>query len=128
MQRFLANRDIAGELSGLIGVPYCEKGWSVHTGFGCWPFVHYVFHLRGVDLPVDVFKASGLFEKVEEPYQALDVIYFRLKPFIEDHVGVFVNSFELMHCSEAQNGVCRVSKSHEWVKLAKQGVYRMKKI
>jgi cell wall-associated NlpC family hydrolase len=118
-----AHRFLKTHWTDLLGKPYVLGGDTPETGFDCWGFVRYVYLTQGVQLPPDPHEASLLFQRVEAPYQWLDILTFKLPPHLERHVAVALDDQWFLHCSVATNGVARCDRTRDfWRQAFKHGV------
>jgi cell wall-associated NlpC family hydrolase len=110
-------------VAGLIGRPYVADGCRPEHGFYCWGLVRYLYGTQGIELPADIHQASALFRRVPPPYQAWDVLVFRLVGSQERHVGVAISDRWFVHCSLATGGVARSERTRLlWRSALRYGV------
>ena len=107
--------------SELIGKRYRTGGRGPDT-FDCYGICIEVCKRVGIDLPEleSLVGEARLFKKVDE-YQPGDLVLMNAN---EHHVGVMIDSQNLIHTSSQIGSVARIKKVHPWVQERVTGVYR----
>lgn len=96
-------------LMGLVGPNWKDRvDVEVEEGQECWCFVRYAFRLLGKDLPHDQYEARHYAEVVHDDPRPFDVVLFRSGLLGTRHVGLAINSREMIHAAEEAYGVSTI--------------------
>jgi len=90
---------------GFLGAPYRFGGSSV-TGIDCSAFVKKIYQIFDIELPRTASEQSRMGMPV--PRQELtvgDLIFFKTKQTVVDHVGIYLGGNEFVHASSRKRGV-----------------------
>ncbi|MDO4539640.1 MAG: LysM peptidoglycan-binding domain-containing protein [Syntrophomonadaceae bacterium] len=96
--------DLLTFADGFIGTPYAYGG-SGPGGFDCSGFTTYVFKQFGYSLSRS---ADGQYDNgtpvSSEELQPGDLVFFRCRSNIIDHVGIYVGDWQFIHSSSPRSG------------------------
>lgn len=94
----------------LVGIPFVDGGRTPEEGFDCWGLVRYLYHLRGVELPLYLIDprdrkavsaemadaAAKHWQRVEQPLIG-DVVLLELAEGVPNHVGMYIGGEDFIH-------------------------------
>ena len=105
----------------LIGKQYKKDGRGPDA-FDCYGVCIEVCKRVGINLPEfeNLLDEARLFQKVTD-IKAGDLVLMNTG---EHHVGVMIDSQNLIHTSSQIGSVARIKKDHPWVQQRVTGVYR----
>lgn len=103
----MTTSEAQAQLMTLVGTPWQEHG-DTENGMDCWGLVRYAFRFLGTELPLSAHEARRCSRVMHCVPQPFDVAYFRLGLLEKRHVGLILNSREMIHAADKIYGVSTV--------------------